>query len=115
MMPALRLKRRLSLSFCRSIEPGVLSGHQWSVNLSSLARLFAESACLMSAYFFLYPIQGLSLIFRNFLAHDCGAVDGDSVFGLVHSNLIVLKEEVGNLLRDLFGANQPWHPSEPPP
>ena len=43
--------------------------------------------------------------FRNLLAHNYGAVDDDSVFGLVHSDLIVLKEEVGNLLRDLFGAN----------
>lgn len=43
--------------------------------------------------------------FRNLLAHDYGAVDDDSVFGLVHSDLILLKEEVGNLLRDLFGAN----------
>lgn len=43
--------------------------------------------------------------FRNLLAHDYGAVDDDSVFGLVHSDLIVLKAEVGELLRDLFGAN----------
>ncbi|MFW6732712.1 MAG: DUF86 domain-containing protein [Synechococcus sp.] len=43
--------------------------------------------------------------FRNLLAHDYGAVDDDSVFGLVHSDLIVLKEEVGKLLHDLFGAN----------
>jgi uncharacterized protein with HEPN domain len=43
--------------------------------------------------------------FRNLLAHDYGAVDDDSVFGLVYSDLVVLKEEVGNLLHDLFGAN----------
>lgn len=43
--------------------------------------------------------------FRNLLAHDYGAVDDDSVFGLVHSDLIVLKIEVGELLRDLFGGN----------
>ena len=43
--------------------------------------------------------------FRNLLAHGYGAVDDDSMFGLVHSDLIVLKEEMGNLLRDLFGAN----------
>ena len=43
--------------------------------------------------------------FRNLLAHDYGAVDDDSVFGLVHSDLILLKAEVGVLLRDLFGAN----------
>lgn len=43
--------------------------------------------------------------FRNLLAHDYGAVDDDSVFGLIHSDLMVLKEEVGKLLHDLFGAN----------
>jgi uncharacterized protein with HEPN domain len=43
--------------------------------------------------------------FRNLLAHDYGAVDDDSVFGLVHSDLIVLKAEVEELLRDLFDAN----------
>ena len=43
--------------------------------------------------------------FRNLLAQDYGAVDDDSVFGLVNSDLIVLKEEVRDLLRDLFGAN----------
>ena len=53
--------------------------------------------------------------FRNLLAHDYGAVDDDSVFGLVYSDLVVLKEEVGNLLHDLFGANQPCHPPGPPP
>ena len=39
--------------------------------------------------------------FRNLLAHDYGAVDDDSVFGLVHSDLIALKAEVG-LLPCLF-------------
>ena len=33
--------------------------------------------------------------FRNLLAHDYGAVDDDAVFGLVYSDLIVLKAEVG--------------------
>jgi uncharacterized protein with HEPN domain len=51
--------------------------------------------------------------FGNLLAHDYGAVDDDSVFGLVHSDLIVLQDEVGQLLRNLFGANQPCHPPEP--
>ncbi len=36
--------------------------------------------------------------FRNMLAHDYGAVDDDAVFGLVYSDLIVLKAEVGELL-----------------
>ena len=36
--------------------------------------------------------------FRNLLAHDYGAVDDDAVFGLVYSDLIVLKAEVVELL-----------------
>ena len=43
--------------------------------------------------------------FRNLLAHDYGAVDDDSVFGLVQSDLIVLKEEVKELLHDLSWAS----------
>ena len=43
--------------------------------------------------------------FRNLLAHDYGAVDDDAVFGLVYSDLIVLKEEVGELLDDCNDAN----------
>jgi len=36
--------------------------------------------------------------FRNLLAHDYGAVDDDAVFGLVYSDLMVLKSEVSVLL-----------------
>ena len=36
--------------------------------------------------------------FRNLLAHDYGAVDDDAVFGLVYSDLIVLKAEVSELV-----------------
>jgi uncharacterized protein with HEPN domain len=43
--------------------------------------------------------------FRNLLAHDYGAVDDDAVFGLVYSDLIVLKAEVGELVDDCFDAN----------
>ena len=43
--------------------------------------------------------------FRNLLAHDYGAVDDDTVFGLVYSDLIVLKAEVGELLGDCHDAN----------
>ena len=43
--------------------------------------------------------------FRNLLAHDYGAVDDDSVFGLVYSDLIVLKAEVGELLDGYHDAN----------
>ncbi|MFN9631371.1 MAG: DUF86 domain-containing protein [Cyanobacteriota bacterium] len=43
--------------------------------------------------------------FRNLLAHDYGAVDDDAVFGLVYSDLIVLKAEVSELLDDSPDAN----------
>jgi uncharacterized protein with HEPN domain len=43
--------------------------------------------------------------FLNLLAHDYGAVDDDAVFGLVYSDLIVLKGEVGELLDDCRDAN----------
>jgi uncharacterized protein with HEPN domain len=43
--------------------------------------------------------------FRNLLAHDYGAVDDDAVFGLVYSDLIVLKAEAGQLLDDCHDAN----------
>lgn len=43
--------------------------------------------------------------FRNLLAHDYGAVDDDTVFGLVYSDLILLKAEVGELLDDCQDAN----------
>jgi hypothetical protein len=39
------------------------------------------------------------------LAHDYGAVDDDAVFGLVYSDLIVLKAEVGGLLHYSHDAN----------
>lgn len=43
--------------------------------------------------------------FRNLLAHQYGAIDDDSVFGLVYSDLIIVKAEVSQLLCDLFGAD----------
>jgi uncharacterized protein with HEPN domain len=43
--------------------------------------------------------------FRNLLAHDYGAVDDDAVFGLVYSDLIVLKAEGSELLDDCNDAN----------
>jgi uncharacterized protein with HEPN domain len=39
------------------------------------------------------------------LAHDYGAVDDDAVFGLVYSDLIVLKAEVSELLHDSHDIN----------
>lgn len=43
--------------------------------------------------------------FRNLLALDYGAVDDDAFFGLVYSDLIVLKAEVGELLDDCDNLN----------
>ena len=43
--------------------------------------------------------------FRNLLAHDYGAIDDDSVFGIVYSDLIVLQGEVAELLQKLTSAN----------
>jgi uncharacterized protein with HEPN domain len=43
--------------------------------------------------------------FRNLLAHDYGAVDDDAVFGLVYSDLIVLKAEVSVLLLGSHDTN----------
>jgi len=43
--------------------------------------------------------------FRNPLAHGYGAVDDDAVFGLVYSDLIVLKAEVSELLDACHDAN----------
>ena len=43
--------------------------------------------------------------FRNLLAHDYGAIDDDSVFGIVYSDLVVLQAEVAELLQKLISAN----------
>ena len=43
--------------------------------------------------------------FRNLLTHDYGAIDDDSVFGIVYSDLIVLQAEVAELLQKLTSAN----------
>ena len=45
------------------------------------------------------------IVFRNLLAHDYGAVDDDSMFGLVQSDLIVLKAEVKQLLHGFSCAS----------
>jgi uncharacterized protein with HEPN domain len=43
--------------------------------------------------------------FRNILAHDYGAVDDAAVFGLIFSDLLVLKVEVSDLLQDAHNAS----------
>jgi hypothetical protein len=42
---------------------------------------------------------------RNLLAHDHGAIDDESVFGIVYSDLIVLQAEVAEPLQKLTSAN----------
>jgi uncharacterized protein with HEPN domain len=53
--------------------------------------------------------------FRNLLAHDYGAIDDDSVFGVVYSDLIVLHAEVAELLQMLPSTNQHNHTPTLPP
>jgi len=43
--------------------------------------------------------------FRNLLAHNYGAVDDNAIFGIVYSDLIMLKVEVSELLNDFHDAN----------
>jgi uncharacterized protein with HEPN domain len=43
--------------------------------------------------------------FRYLLAHDYGAIDDDSVFGIVYSDLIVLRADVAELLQKLTSAS----------
>lgn len=43
--------------------------------------------------------------FRNMLSHNYGAVNDDAVYGLIYSDLIVLKAEVAELLSDPFDAS----------
>ena len=61
---------------------------------------------LLDEHLFLSISNSRAIVdFRNLLAHNYGAIDDDSVFGLVYSDLIILKAEVGELLYNLFGAN----------
>jgi uncharacterized protein with HEPN domain len=43
--------------------------------------------------------------FRNLLTHNYGAVNDNAVYGLIYSDLIVLKAEVAELLSDPFDAS----------
>jgi uncharacterized protein with HEPN domain len=43
--------------------------------------------------------------FRNLFTHNYGAVSDDAVYGLIYSDLIVLKAEVAELLSDPFDAS----------
>ena len=43
--------------------------------------------------------------FRNLLTHNYGAINDAAVYGLVYSDLIVLRAEVAELLSGLLDAN----------
>ena len=43
--------------------------------------------------------------FRNLLTHNYGAINDNAVYGLVYSDLVILKAEVAELLSDLFDTN----------
>jgi uncharacterized protein with HEPN domain len=52
--------------------------------------------------------------FRNLLTHDYGAIDDDSVFGVVYSDLIVLQAEVVEFLQQQTSTKQHGHAPDPP-
>ena len=43
--------------------------------------------------------------FRNLFTHNYVAINDNAVYGLIYSDLIILKAEVAELLSDLFDAN----------
>ena len=43
--------------------------------------------------------------FRYLLTHNYGAINDNAVYGLIYSDLIILKAEVAGLLSDLFDTN----------
>ncbi len=52
--------------------------------------------------------------FRNLLTHDYGAIDDDSVFGVVYSDLIILQAEVVEFLQQQTSTNLNGHAPDPP-
>jgi uncharacterized protein with HEPN domain len=61
---------------------------------------------LLDSYLFMNISNSRSIVdFRNLLTHNYGAVNDAAVYGLVYSDLIVLKAEVTELLSALLDAN----------
>ena len=60
---------------------------------------------LDSSLFMTISNSRLIVDFRNLLTHNYGAVNDAAVYGLVYSDLIVLKAEVTELLSGLLDAN----------
>jgi uncharacterized protein with HEPN domain len=52
--------------------------------------------------------------FRNLLTHDYGAIDDDSVFGVVYSDLIILQAEVVEFLQQQTSTNPNGSAPDPP-
>jgi hypothetical protein len=89
----------------KNTEVSVPLDLQSSESSSLLVRPLEGSVPSMRRFFSSISNSRAIVDFRNLLAHDYGAVDDDAVFGLVYSDLIVLKAEVGELLDDCHDAN----------
>lgn len=60
---------------------------------------------VLDSYLFMNISNSRSIVdFRNLLTHNYGAVNDSAVYGLVYSDLIVLKAEVTELLSALLDA-----------
>ena len=67
----------------------------------ALRRISVLDSCL-----FMKISNSRSIVdFRNLLTHNYGAVNDAAVYGLVYSDLIVLRAEVAELLSGLLDAN----------
>jgi uncharacterized protein with HEPN domain len=61
---------------------------------------------VLDSYLFMNISNSRSIVdFSNLLTHNYGAVNDAAVYGLVYSDLIVLKAEVTELLSALLDAN----------
>jgi uncharacterized protein with HEPN domain len=61
---------------------------------------------VLDSHLFMNISNSRSIVdFRNLLTHNYGAVNDAAVYGLVYSDLIVLKAEVTELLSGLLDAN----------
>jgi len=66
-----------------------------------LRRISVLDSCL-----FMKISNSRSIVdFRNLLTHNYGAINDAAVYGLVYSDLIVLRAEVAELLSGLLDAN----------
>jgi uncharacterized protein with HEPN domain len=67
----------------------------------ALRRISVLDSCL-----FVKISNSRSIVdFRNLLTHNYGAVNDAAVYGLIYSDLIVLRAEIAELLSDLLDSN----------